>query len=754
MNMLGNRRTLRIVLVSIALSVRSTDARAGSGPVWGEVLPELGSFMVADAWAMCTCPPGGGGSVPPLPVTDVFGEGGIADRWWNAFQWAQVGTPPCWCRSIGDTLIRVDGVGTTTLRIRFDAVANANHDCVSQCRQGQCNCPSDYKTGAYAIIDYTLFADIEGVDDPTEVVVTYRWSQMSANRFRPEAPGPTGQDTSQVIGTQSGINGTSLGGDEFDFDDVRGSRSNGGTGSYTTVASPTLAINAAISYVVGLLVEIKPAARGQPHPCLEYDSESVAAGLEVVLIISMPGGGDPPPPPEPEPAAELRYSVRIGSDLELSDPTPDGNEGLDPGDAYVAPLAALPVGGVDGLLDDAIFFGGDPPPDPPDGSPPGSGAPACSGLSPALARTPYLERDAMDQIDFSLAGLIASQPTGLNGAPAAPIPASTVGGSGCVHDAEYLVISYADRSSGNFAGCDVPVTTASPLGETYGSTPERDEVLGLMVMPDAFGGAAPLAAATYALFDEDALGLSPSPPPTEPPGLPPPQDADDDVNALNAVAAGVAACGVELFSVSHEASGPPDLSSPTFPPPPMLDAGHVYEYDPAVGAPVLAVHKGVHLGLPPGADLDAFEVVWLSAPGVGKALALLFSVDDDDPATAEDESGGLDPTVIYYSFLTGDSAVFVDGLHDNVDAITAYVRPILPPDAQAPQCPTCPGDLTGDGAVTGDDIPPFVACTIDPAACTSPCAEMSAADDVGGAGNVAAFVGKLLGTTDPDPACP
>lgn len=741
-------------LVAIAALAPASPVAFADPPVWGQVYGELGSYMVADAWASCTCPPGGGGSVPSLPVADTYGEGGLADQFWTAFQWAQVGAPPCWCRSIGDALIRVDGVGTTTLRIRFDAVANANHDCVDQCRQGQCNCPSTYETGAYAIIDYGLLPNIV-VDEVTLVRVNYRWSQMSANMYRPEAPGG-GDDISDVTGTMADIDVTGtpdgdmgLGGGEFDLPAQRGSHRDGGTGTFVVSVGPNINASFLISYTVGLIVQIKQGARGQQHPCLEYDSESVASGLELVLTLSEEGGGGGGiPPPEGCPTPELRFSLRTGSDYELSDPTPDGNEGADPGDAYVAASFPTPPGGADGVADDAPLFGGDPPPDPPAGG----SAPTCSGIPVEFARTPYFERDGMDQIGTSLVALMASQPQQVSGALLFPIPRDAVPADCCIPEARYLSLSFADKSSGPFVSCDVPVTTASPLGATYGSPPDRDEVVGAMVVPGIVGTGIPLAASTYSLHDEDELGLVPSPPPTPPMAPPPPQDMDDDVNALSAVPMGGGSCIIELVSASHEACGPPDPSIPSVPPTPLLDPGSVYEYDPSFGALMLAVDEVVHLGLSDTTDLDAIEVAWLDHAVYGASLALLFSVDDDDPATAGDESGGLDPSVIYYSFLDGSFGVYVEGLHDNVDAITAYDEPLLPPDAQVPQCATCPGDLTGDAVVDSRDLPPFVACLLAPG-CDEPCAELNGSPGID-SGDASAFATKLLGTTDGDVACP
>jgi hypothetical protein len=110
---------------------------------------------------------------------------------------------------------------------------------------------------------------------------------------------------------------------------------------------------------------------------------------------------------------------------------------------------------------------------------------------------------------------------------------------------------------------------------------------------------------------------------------------------------------------------------------------------PAPGAaPVKVVDKVIHLGLAPDTDINAFEFVRMTDPQYpgGPILALIFSVDEDDPLTGPDESGGLIPQMVYYSYLTGMSwPLLMQPLQDNVDALAAWCEEVAPlPDVIAP----------------------------------------------------------------------
>jgi hypothetical protein len=619
--------------------------------------PSTSVSLPTAADVLCTCPipPGACSTAGPTVMVSGFLGSDVA---WISDSLCIVGlTSRCGCRSRGSALVRVSGLGTGSVTIRWDAIAWANHDCVSNDQHsGPCNCPSTYLTSAAAGILMSIDLDVLGLPAGTPVTVFYRWKQLSANMYAPEAPG---DDTSSVSGGSASVGGTPLFAGGFDLVGVKGvlagpsvSGSLGTTaGSVVTVAS-----------MVSLFVEIAPPARGSTNPCLEYDSESTAWGGEIVLSLL-----GPPPPPAPDDCPEdpeLEFSVDLASASELSDLGADFNDRFDPGDVYPAGGSLLPLGGADGVRDDAALFAGlDPAPDAPDGPPAASAAPVCSGLPPPAVAPGFFDLDGTDAVDFSLVGLVPA------GSPLpAPIPRFD---TPCVHETRFLLLSYDDDGAGHyvdanpFSGtCEIPILSPSPAGATHGSAATSDEIVGAILVPTLAGA----SVATYPVASEARVhaSLAPNPPAA---AFGPFAPSDDDVDALDANL-GSADCTVWLFSVDHEATMASLL--------PLADPGGVYELAP--GGPVQVVDEAIHLGIPETADLDAFELVWVpdTLGGAGDVLALLFSVDDDDPLTPPDESGGLDPAMLYLSDLTGFSfPLLAEPLPDDVDALTAWCRPLL-----------------------------------------------------------------------------
>ncbi len=407
-----------------------------------------------------------------------------------------------------------------------------------------------------------------------------------------------------------------------------------------------------------------------PHP---WCFESPTGGV--------PGAGPnffpkPPPLTEEEPDGsqhtvlpgnktfQIEFSVDIGGDTELSDPTPDGNEGFDPGDVYVwiGPPVTPPIvpGGRDGFKDDVTLFtfGFDPFPDPPDllgttgaipglgGCPIGGGCEGCYG--------DYFDLDGHDQLDVSLIGVID---------PAAPlfgpIPQTDLL-SICIYEPRFMAISYDDDLAPGWDVGDVPVTVPSPAGLTYGTTLGFDEVLSVGLAPGfpplGFGPIVPFA-------DEVGVHLSLAP---NPGAIPGDESEDDDVDSLDFVDSIGAngSCPIWFFSPDHEAHF-------------GLDPGSIYE---RIGIGSVKVIDEIHLGISPDTDIDAFEFTWLPDPGTPvPVFAVLFSVDEDDPCTPGDESGGLDPKMVYASFLTGFSFPLTTvPFDDDVDAISLWCQLIEP----------------------------------------------------------------------------
>ncbi|MBN2445588.1 MAG: hypothetical protein JXO22_02610, partial [Phycisphaerae bacterium] len=171
------------------------------------------------------------------------------------------------------------------------------------------------------------------------------------------------------------------------------------------------------------------------------------------------------------------------------------------------------------------------------------------------------------------------------------------------------------------------------------------------------------------------------------------EEQDDDVDSLDVVK-GRDTCPYWYFTADHEAFM-------------QLDPGDIYEVT-AAGA-VLVVDDVIHLGIPDETDVDAFEFVAMEEPDLPGQyfLAVVFSVDNDDSLTVANESGGLDPTAVYASFLTGYSFQITDSLGDDIDALTCYREPL-------PRY-LC-GDANCDGVVDVFDIDAFVLAITNPAA--------------------------------------
>ncbi len=406
-----------------------------------------------------------------------------------------------------------------------------------------------------------------------------------------------------------------------------------------------------------------------PHPwCYQAVDGSVpAAGPNFFpklppLIELKPAGSIHTVTP-PDKCYQIEFSVDIGGDTELSDPNADGDEGFDPGDVYLwkGPSVSPPVWpcGRQGFKDDRLWspsFSFDPLPDP---AVCGSGAP--SGVcpvpcDPAVCTSTFhfgswFDLDGHDQLDVSLFSIV---PPALS----VPIPRTGVPSS-CIYDPRFMMISFDDDTAPAWTATDVPVTASSPVGAIYGQTANQDEVVTYTL-----GAGPPYPAIGPTPFsDEVGMHISLGPNPAAPPLT---QDEDDDIDSLDIVP-NIGACPVWYFSPDHEGHV-------------GLDPGSIYQVMPGGGF-ALVIDDVAHLGIGEDTDLDAFEFTWLpDAAGISR-LAVLFSVDDDDPCTTADESGaafGLgDPTMIYGSFLTGSSfPVLTAGLGDDIDAITLWCQNI------------------------------------------------------------------------------
>ncbi|GMU22235.1 MAG: hypothetical protein AMXMBFR13_23230 [Phycisphaerae bacterium] len=405
-----------------------------------------------------------------------------------------------------------------------------------------------------------------------------------------------------------------------------------------------------------------------PDVCRERQGEPMGTGTDCTNVICE----------QPCPEALLEFSLDIGSDKELSDPSSDGDEGFDPGDVYFAhwPPVTPPVvaGGRDGEKDDQSIFGFDPRPDPPDAArPPATRVPVGSNCLPEVCYKDYFDLDGHDQIDINLQQWIP--PDEPLSAPIQqwwiPLPHR------CVWPLRHLAISYDDDQPPGWPVMDVPVMKPSAAGAIYGNTGTRDEVIGVSLLPLA----PPMfqVGLMYPVADEIDVHRDLC---HNPDGV---EAEDDDVDSLDMIPFEPMApgrpCPHWLFTVDHEAS----LG---------LDPGSIYVHSPGgpgVVPPVKVIDQMIHLGLRDNpltailedADVRDFEITWAPLPQ-GPAvpvLAIVFAVAPDDPLTpGVDESGGLNPQMIHLSYLMGSSSPLLQQpLMDNIDGLAVWCQEISPP---------------------------------------------------------------------------
>ncbi len=457
-----------------------------------------------------------------------------------------------------------------------------------------------------------------------------------------------------------------------------------------------------------------------PFPAQTLDDQGASQWGEIRLSMGTPIVSTPPDVLNV--GTWLEFSVDIGGDCEMSDPTPDGNEVFDPGDSYVWIGPPLPVGGADGITNDEILFGPDPLPVAPDGPPPVTGAPVASGLTYADVAPLYFDLDGEDYLNFSL--------TDFNYGPNVPPIGRFV--TPCIFDARNLFVSFEDDLPSLYtdpAG-SAPLNSPSSVLATHGQTTSADEVVGLSVFTSVQPA---IVFFKYPYLTETMLHVSLAPDPL------PFDDLDDDCDALDIRDN---QCTIWYFTVDHEAifSG--------------LDPGVIYmKVGGGPGGGFIGVIDPVtHLGLLPGVDIDAFEFVWIYDSNSGAdGLALLFSVDEDDFMTAADESSGRNPAMLYASFLNGTHFQFLDQpLEDDIDALTAWPTPLYASYVNPPTC------LPAENVViVADDATATVTLTFDSPqdanyeifSTTNPNAPLPPGPDWTSIGDVPAVAGEVVNFT-------
>ena len=584
------------------------------------------------------------------------------------------------CADIGSvhSYIRVNGLGTNQLTLDLLAVVRVKHTCNPEI------CPP-WDISADAMLNATACLIINaGLGPDVTINYDYTFTSRMSRRHEAGAEDPCNVSNTRLnIANQAGF---ALG--VLDVTDAASfpafaspapvfsaSQSDAGSFAFDPTSGP-LVVNARADVDAhienpgnGRCLGTNP-ARGHKDVGWAVFFGRVALGINqpppetTRLGLSLPS----PTPPGFNPGdLAIEFGIDIGSDTERSDTASPANNVFDPGDLYTMGAPALPPAGADGVRDDDDAHILPTAPDPG----PTLTAPICSFPPapdlPALG-SQFLDTDASDALDLDLLTLIN---------PAAPLAAPIARfANPTVHPANHLLISYDDDDATHYAWCSVaPFSLTSASFAPYGDDTGADELraLDLLYTLPLLGT---LTSDTPVARESDVhTSLRANPDPGE--------NADDDVDSLDAQwAPGYA--DHWYLSVDSEAHAFDATTGVD------LDPGVIYLASPASPSLIAVIDPATHLGLLPGVDIDAFEFVWLYNPAIDdEALALIFSVDDDDPLTPDDESAALDPAMLYVSFFDGAHApLLTDPLDDDVDALTTWSRSL------ASELPlACPADL-------------------------------------------------------------
>ena len=357
-------------------------------------------------------------------------------------------------------------------------------------------------------------------------------------------------------------------------------------------------------------------------------------------------------------ATTFYYSVDIGSDLEISDPLVDNDEILDPAHIYMVNVTGVDPEDIKG---DHLIFTQGPNPEP--GSP--VIYPPVGEANPVL----YFDIDGEDQLD-----LLPVEDWPFQG-PVEVVPDAP---KGLILNPTDLFYSLDDDGPPAWwdGTPDVPVI----VPPDYGRVASQDEIFGTsgwLAWPVPGTG----------VTDENGLNLHENPPGPE---------FDDDVDALD-----TRYHRYWFWTCDHEAHF-------------GLDPGSIYITDTQNTPSMSMFIHSSQLGINGEADLDAFEfcatddravVANFTGTTLGATyLAVMFSVDQDDPTTSNvDESGGLSPGVIYISLLDG-TFMPLTAIDADVDAL-ALEEGVEVGDAKWVQLP----DLSETGVDVCGTLPNLLA---------------------------------------------
>lgn len=561
----------------------------------------------------------------------------IKDATWDAL----LGHWVCYTVGNAKSYYALNGSGSQSVTFDWRSADNLFHDI-------ELGVPYVGWTNSNSTLSATF--NITGVPPGTRVKVFYSYDAYAGAFGAPESGEP---DSASVIGGLM-IDGKDLlqqAGYNFDFNTAGGpvaafAQRGSSSGFFLATAGQPFQVDITGDHHNHI---VDP---GIPHFVIQQgmfwkDRGGTEFGGQLRLSVNQPI----PPVQNPTLSEWSYFSLDIGSASEFSDPVANGTEYFDPGDAYKFHFPhPMPVGGLDGPIDDAALLGTDMMPSAPDPIVPHpTAAPVASGLSLSDVVGDYFDLDGLDRLDF-----VVNLDLGI-----IPVTADD-----CLPVIRHLFVSLDDDQPDNYLSNSVPFgapnNSLSLSGAEYGSVAGRDEILQRDYSP-VFGP----SAFTFGIAPEGTIhsDLVPNPDPWDPA-----DQEDDDVDALDlkTVLLPTGTCDVVYFSSDHEAPGV-DINGL------QLDPGVIYRGVAGGGyAPAILPSD---LGLSPGTDIDAFEFGVMPTgfyPFNSGYFALLFSTDYDDPETVGiDESGGLSPGMIYWSYMDGvHYALDSIDYNDNVDAIS------------------------------------------------------------------------------------
>jgi hypothetical protein len=583
-------------------------------------------------------------TTPPFPPPENISSNGIPFTpgfvpnkiWGGAHTLIKRGRPNCKISASGTGNVNIEGAGSNTVKVQWWCHSIGQYDCYDP------DCP--WFATDTSRVNATVQLQIDGVTAGVPVTVTYYWVHFSSVTCKSEA---LSEDYAEIQNASLNLFG------QMGFGAGMNMLANNIKFFQRTTGDTTVTYTAYNGDTLNIDVTALTTAHIEPPAVLPPDEREDDASADffgyVIIVVNAPGSPVVTIPSQQCPNTETYFSVDIGGDREISDPTAEGNEDLDPGDLYPA-FTMMPIP----FFNDSLIFGLDPMPS--TGNPAGT----CNPV-PAAHEVINFDLDGADRIDYDLFSNISNYGLGK--------PSIAAFNSNCIYPPDYMLLSYDEDRGIHFSSavfCDVPSFTGmnNPPDSVLvkGTFNTNDEIFAGTLSnvpgtPFYYGSVAPYK-------DEQSFSalIAPSPLTLYPP------DANDDVDALDQME-DAALCDYQYFSVDHEAHYIHGVDT--------LRPGFIYQYT-GNGTIEDVIHPILHLGLPNEIDIDAFEFAFLyDSTQQRSGLALVFSVAPADPF-GFDYSGGLDPGALYASFLNGSYfEMLPPPITGNIDALTFSCGPVL-----------------------------------------------------------------------------